>query len=213
MKIKILGDWCGLSFGVFLLVAALLAIPAGEWIGGLLMRSGQSLPRAEVIALAQNPADAPAVHADLAQPADLGQKQASTSNSLPSPLSSEDVVESSALRGVSDAKPPVAAARNPAKPAAIVAPEGAAQISPTAGAKKPAPGTGETWLQVAALTREDNAQALANALVKKGYPVFVKEPHRDTLYRVQVGPYPDRQAAQTAAQALRADGFDVIVIG
>ena len=49
--------------------------------------------------------------------------------------------------------------------------------------------------------------------MKKGYPASVKEPQRDALYRVQVGPYPDRQEAQTAAQALKADGFQVIVIG
>ena len=69
---------------------------------------------------------------------------------------------------------------------------------------------GAIVLQVAALTREGDALALAEALQKKEYPAFVLTPTTGNLYRVQVGPYADAQSADLAKRALEREGFKAI---
>ncbi len=70
---------------------------------------------------------------------------------------------------------------------------------------------GATILQLAALTREGDAMALADALQQKRFPAFVITPTADNLYRVQVGPYADTQSADLAKRSLEREGFKVIV--
>ena len=70
---------------------------------------------------------------------------------------------------------------------------------------------GATILQLAALTRESDAMALADALQQKRFPAFVITPTADNLYRVQVGPYADTQSADLAKRSLEREGFKVIV--
>jgi len=73
---------------------------------------------------------------------------------------------------------------------------------------------GATVLQVAALVREADALALAQALQKKKFPAFVLDPpagSNDHFFRVQVGPYADSPSANTARQKLETQGFKSIV--
>jgi cell division septation protein DedD len=70
---------------------------------------------------------------------------------------------------------------------------------------------GAITLQVAALTKEDDALALAEALQQKKFPAFVLTPGSDHYYRVQVGPYRDMPSANTAKRALENEGFKSIV--
>ena len=70
---------------------------------------------------------------------------------------------------------------------------------------------GATVLQVAALNREGDALAMAQALQQKGFPAFVLTPANDQFYRVQVGPYADAKAANNARQGLEKQGFKSIV--
>jgi cell division septation protein DedD len=70
---------------------------------------------------------------------------------------------------------------------------------------------GATVLQVAALVRETDALAMAQALQQKGFPAFVLTPANDQFYRVQVGPYADAKAATNARQGLEKQGFKSIV--
>jgi cell division septation protein DedD len=68
------------------------------------------------------------------------------------------------------------------------------------------------FVQVAAVTKKDDAQALLSALKKKSYPVFIatNEPH-DRLYHVQVGPFGDVKEAEAARARLVADGYNPIL--
>jgi cell division protein FtsN len=70
---------------------------------------------------------------------------------------------------------------------------------------------GAAVLQVAALVREADALALAQALQQKKFPAFVLTPGDDHFYRVQVGPYGDAQSANTARHALETQGFKSII--
>ena len=67
-------------------------------------------------------------------------------------------------------------------------------------------------VQVAAVSKKDDAQALLAALRKKSYSVFIasNEPH-DRLYHVQVGPFGDVKDAEAARAKLVADGYNPIL--
>jgi DedD protein len=66
-------------------------------------------------------------------------------------------------------------------------------------------------LQVAALTKEADAMALANTLRKKNFPTFVQSPQGDKYYHVLVGPYADQKAVDNARKGLEVAGFKAIV--
>jgi DedD protein len=70
---------------------------------------------------------------------------------------------------------------------------------------------GAIVLQLAALRREGDALAMADALQQKGFPSFVVTPTNDNFYRVQVGPYRDATSAEKAKQSLDRAGFKAIV--
>ncbi len=75
----------------------------------------------------------------------------------------------------------------------------------------PAIPRGAIVLQVAALTKETDALALAKALEQKKFPAFVLTPTTDHYYRVQVGPYADAQSADLGRRKLEKEGFKAIV--
>ena len=67
-------------------------------------------------------------------------------------------------------------------------------------------------VQVAAVTKEEDAQALVTALRKKNYPVFVPpSPSTDNLYHVQVGPFAELKDAEAMKSKLAGDGYNAIV--
>jgi cell division septation protein DedD len=70
---------------------------------------------------------------------------------------------------------------------------------------------GSILLQVAASPRESDALALAGVLRQKGFAVFILEPTSDNFYRVEVGPYGDRQSARLAKLELNREGLQVIM--
>jgi cell division septation protein DedD len=74
----------------------------------------------------------------------------------------------------------------------------------------PAIPRGAVVLQVAAMARQADAVALAQALQQKKFPAFVLPPGADRYYRVRVGPYADAQSADLARQKLENQGFKAI---
>jgi len=74
----------------------------------------------------------------------------------------------------------------------------------------PAIPRGAVVLQVAAMARQTDAVALAQALQQKKFPAFVLPPGADRYYRVQVGPYADPQSADLAREKLESQGFKAI---
>jgi DedD protein len=109
-------------------------------------------------------------------------------------------------KAVTAAAPPAQAPKPPVTPSKIAKP-----AKPTGGTDGPLIPKGAIMLQVAAVLHQDDALALAQALQQKKFPAFVLTPGADKLYRVQVGPYPDNQAASNARQQLEAKGFKSII--
>jgi cell division septation protein DedD len=70
---------------------------------------------------------------------------------------------------------------------------------------------GAYTVQVAAVSKEEDAEALVSALKKKSYPVFIAPTAADKLYHVQIGPYPDIKDAEAIKAKLTGDGYNPIV--
>ena len=62
-------------------------------------------------------------------------------------------------------------------------------------------------MQLTALKIRSEAVTIVRGLVAKGYPAFVQDPAPGSppLYRVQVGGFPDRDAASQAARRLEKE--------
>jgi len=73
-------------------------------------------------------------------------------------------------------------------------------------------GTGGSFMvQVAAVSKQEDAEILKTALQKKQYPVFIANSAGDPLFHVQVGPFTDRKDAEAMKTKLAADGYGAIV--
>ncbi len=77
----------------------------------------------------------------------------------------------------------------------------------------PVTGPGTIVVQIAAVSREDDAVALAGALRKKNYNVFVvnNPVTNDKLYHVQVGPFATLQEAEAMKAKLVGEGYNPIL--
>src|SRR5271157_4100994 len=99
---------------------------------------------------------------------------------------------------------------NSAKPAAVTT----LASNSTSGAEvKQSLSSGSFVVQIAAVTREEDAAALAGALRKKSYSVFVvnNPTVHDKLYHVQVGPFATLQDAEAMKLKLTGEGYNPIV--
>ncbi len=66
-------------------------------------------------------------------------------------------------------------------------------------------------VQIAAVSHQEDAELLVNALRTKGYPVSAHTEPQDKFFHIQVGPYASRKDAEAAKQKLVADGYQPIV--
>lgn len=150
------------------------------------------------------PSRAAATKADCATPGNCpSQPQASTSDELTFYKSVEDKNANTQL------EQPAANAPAASAPASVAnttpPPLTAAEIT------KAAPlGTGY-MVQIAAVSKQEDADALVNALRKKQYPVFATTLPTDKLFHVQVGPFSDIKQADDIKSKLVGDGYNPIV--
>ncbi len=91
----------------------------------------------------------------------------------------------------------------------------ASGAQPTTANAAPTPPTttaGSYFVQVAAVTRQEDANSLVDALRKKQYPAFTADTtSTDRFYRVQVGPYAELKDAEAMRARLISDGYNPIV--
>jgi DedD protein len=73
------------------------------------------------------------------------------------------------------------------------------------------PTPGAYTVQVAAVSKQEDADALVSALKKKSYPVFVASNGADKLFHVQIGPFNDIKDAESMKTKLTSDGYNPIV--
>jgi hypothetical protein len=66
-------------------------------------------------------------------------------------------------------------------------------------------------VQIAAISRQEDAEVLAGALRKRGFNPSVHPGATDRLFHVQVGPFSDKAQAEAIKQRLLADGYNAIM--
>jgi DedD protein len=90
----------------------------------------------------------------------------------------------------------------------------AAAQAPAAGGSDPTTTlpTAGYFVQVAAVSKQEDADSLVDALKKKEYPAFVAAPvATDKLLRVQLGPFSEIKDAEAMRTRLIADGYSPIL--
>jgi len=74
------------------------------------------------------------------------------------------------------------------------------------------PSSAAYFVQVAAVSKQEDAGALVDALKKKQYPAFIAASSAiDKLFRVQVGPFADIKDAEAMRTRLISDGYSPIL--
>jgi len=97
---------------------------------------------------------------------------------------------------------PANASANPQQTPAAAAPQEPVGVLPAGG----------YFVQVAAVSKQEDADALVDALKKKQYPAFVAvQSATDKLFHVQVGPFGDVKDAEGMRAKLVGDGYSPIV--
>jgi DedD protein len=87
----------------------------------------------------------------------------------------------------------------------------AADSSASAGTEVKNGAGGSFMVQVAAVSKQEDAEILVTALRKKQYPVFIANSAGDPLFHVQVGPFSEKKDAEAMRTRLAGDGYNAIV--
>ena len=66
-------------------------------------------------------------------------------------------------------------------------------------------------VQVAAVSHQEDADMLLNALKRRGYDVTVRHEPQDKLLHIQLGPFASRKDADDMRKRLLSDGYNAIV--
>ena len=194
----------GLFFGLVMICAVFFAL-------------GYTLGRKSEVSLAASSAAIPA------QIPSSASKPASSSAAQNQPMTFYKAVEQKdANAQLTPATSTVSAipAASPDQPTAL--PSGspasstAAQSASTQNNNPPDPmaaiPAGGYFVQVAAVSKQEDAQALVDALKQKQYPAFVAaNSSSDNLFRVQMGPFADVKEAEGMRSRLINDGYNPIL--
>lgn len=198
----------GLFLGVVVLCCVFFTL------GYVMGNSQESSARVMAAANEAKPAalPEPAAKRDAAQPAVPGPSEWHFPATA-EPAKPAETIEPSAKPAVELNPPAVAVSRPPAIASSPASRSAATSPSSAVNSKLVAPriAKGSILLQVAALTRESDALLLAEALQRKNFPAFITTPAADNYYRVQVGPYADKESADLAKRSLEREGFKAIV--
>ena len=111
-----------------------------------------------------------------------------------------------------DSKTPPATTTTPASATATPTPTAETPSKAATDAATATPSSAGYYVQVAAVSRQEDAESLVEALKKKQYPAFsANNPTADKFYHVQVGPYTDLKDAEAMRARLIGDGYNPIV--
>jgi len=102
-------------------------------------------------------------------------------------------------------------AQNDAPPPVVTSPASSSSAAPELSRPAPVIPSGAYTVQIAAVSKQEDAEALVSALRKKSYPVFIASNATDKLFHVQIGPFTDIKEAESMKTKLTGDGYNPIV--
>jgi DedD protein len=144
-------------------------------------------------------------------PTSVIRPSAGKNNPPPTPASSDFSFYNAVGQKTADSK--LAASTDTQKPASDqTSAQGTATDTPKTDEPPTSGATNAYFVQVAAVTRQEDADALVEALKRKQYPAFANNnPSVDKYFRVQVGPYADIKDAEGTRNRLISDGYNPIL--
>lgn len=176
--------------------------------------------------VAKPPAGSPAIQAI---PGYLSQSQADAANRKPSTQAYKPIPATNAT-SVTVPIESTAPVVKPKKPvpnpdgqiveAPISTPNRPSVLASTAPASSAASGLaagtataagGPAYVQIAAVSHQEDADVLLSALKRRGYSVFARSSENDKLIHVQVGPFANKKDAEVMRQKLLGDGYNAIL--
>jgi cell division septation protein DedD len=191
----------GIFFALVLICAIFFAF-------GYSMGRRSSLPASGVAApVAETNATKPASGVPAAQ------ASAASSNRAVSDDSADNSPEDSS----NDSGPALVPVAATAKPASTVvlptstSPRTVTAARPVPASTTAAPGVHLPVVQVAAISRQGDANMLLSALKRKGYNASVHQVPQDKLFHIQLGPFATKLDADAMRQRLIGDGYNAIV--
>ena len=195
--------------GIFFVVVILLGVAFG---GGYKLGQGSSKKTAATATADQTASDATGTGGETHSVPPSGSDSAAGPAEQPDgePVRQTETHAIQAPPSGEDEPPLGSAHRKKAVKVPVSEPE---PISPLASAASGfTPETGQTFLQVAAVGR-DEAAAIADVLHKKGFRAHaVPKPGNAKIYRVLIGPTRDAGDLSTTRDALRKTGFREVIV-
>jgi DedD protein len=138
----------------------------------------------------------------------------STPELLPSPSASGSTRPSASAGKPADTQTTGATQSKPAEPSQTTpdtsSPNGSGQTADQSVPQTVPPGAGY-FVQVAAVSKQEDAEALVESLKGRQYSAFIANPSPDKLFHVQVGPFADIKEAETMRAKLVSDGYNPIL--
>ncbi len=139
-----------------------------------------------------------------------------TSDRTPKPTSAIPESQSATTDSSADSSSPDSAEEQPAPEAKAATLPAKLAVKPTPVSKPAAPSpptasAGQTVVQVAAVSRQGDADMLMTALKRHGYNAVVHPSPQDKLLHVQIGPFETKKDAEAMRQRLIGDGYNAIV--
>lgn len=134
-----------------------------------------------------------------------------TSTSTAKPASGIPETQGSATTDTTDEENSSEAKQSSDSAAAIVAMKPTPVSKPAAQSTATMPGIAPSVVQVAAVSRQGDANMLMAALKRKGYNAAIHQVPQDKLLHVQIGPFATKKEAEAMRQRLISDGYNAIV--
>jgi DedD protein len=134
---------------------------------------------------------------------------------LPSPSTSTGVRPSASNRPANSPPAESKPVEQQPAPASNDSSNNAGQAAPAASNEQAAPqpvqpGSGY-FVQVAAVSKQEDAEALVESLKSRQYSAFIANPSPDKFFHVQVGPFTDIKDAESMRAKLVSDGYNPIL--
>ena len=218
------GALLGIFFGLVLLCG--LCIGLGYWLGHRVsttataaaahpatqtaapdqepLQANESIPKPSAEAEAPVAPSAPVSNGTTAPAAE------GSANPGPAQQGAAPTAQPSAPVSAPAAPVPAQSQVRPALPVSTAAQSGSAASAPNVHPALPGMDAG-LMVQVAAVSHEEDANVLVNALRRRGYSVTARREPSDGLIHVRIGPFATRDEANRMARRLLDDGYNAMV--
>lgn len=191
--------------GIFFVVAVLLGV---AFAGGYMVGKGPGKKPAAVVSASDETASAPAANTG-GETHSVGADSSADAQTDAAPPKSAQAAPPAVPTPASE-EPPLGSPNRKTFKQHEASTESEPPAAPAANSF--APGIGQTFLQVAAVGR-DEAEAIADVLHKKGFRAHaVPKPGNPKLFRVLIGPIRDAGDLSTTRDSLRKTGFREVIV-